>query len=165
MFLKHKIRFLKNHATLKTGIIIMKIQLYHHRNRLHLDILKMKSVILYNNNNSQYYCNLTVFWSNKGNLGEHQTSFKNIAKSYQPQLFKCNSVSLRLYARSCLNIVHQSLYKKYLEKNTLQKILRLLRQFCKITNLVKNAPSSLCECGWIEVLKTRCGEDIIHPGY
>jgi len=30
--------FLKHHVTLKTGVMMLKIQLYHHRNKLHFKI-------------------------------------------------------------------------------------------------------------------------------
>ncbi len=30
--------FLKDHVTLKTGVMMLKIQLYHHRNKLHFKI-------------------------------------------------------------------------------------------------------------------------------
>jgi len=40
MFLKQQIRmlerFLKDHVTLKTGVMMLKIKLYNHRNKLNL---------------------------------------------------------------------------------------------------------------------------------
>jgi len=44
MVLEQKIiileRFLKDHETLKTGIMMLKIQPYHHKNKLHFKIHK-----------------------------------------------------------------------------------------------------------------------------
>ncbi len=72
--------FLKDHVTLKTGVMVLKIQLYHHRNKLDFKIYSNRN----NYNYSQYscfYCILIVV--------EHKTSFKNIIKiTYQPQTFE-----------------------------------------------------------------------------
>ena len=46
--------FLKDHVTLKTGVMMLKIQLYHHRNKLHFKIHKNRKVTLNCNNISQY---------------------------------------------------------------------------------------------------------------
>jgi len=47
MFLEHQISivegFLKDHVTLKTGIMILIIQFSQHRNKLHLKYIKTES--------------------------------------------------------------------------------------------------------------------------
>ncbi len=51
--------FLKDHVTLKTAVMILKIQRCHHRNKLHLKCKyysRYLRVILYCNYISQYYC-------------------------------------------------------------------------------------------------------------
>ncbi len=45
--------FLKDHVTLKTGVMILKIQLCHYKNK---NILNQKPVILNYKNISEYYC-------------------------------------------------------------------------------------------------------------
>jgi len=63
MFLKQQIRmlerFLKDHVTLKTGVMMLKIKLYDHRNKLNFKAFANRKLyfnILNCNNISQYYC-------------------------------------------------------------------------------------------------------------
>jgi len=59
--------FLKDHATLKTGVMMLKIQLFHYKNKLQMKIYSNRKqifliVILF----------LLYFWPNKCTLGEHK---------------------------------------------------------------------------------------------
>jgi len=71
---------MKDHVTLKTGVMMLKIHICHHRNKLHFKMYSNRKQIL--SYISQYYffsvylikCILRLF-------------FKNIQKSYRPQNF------------------------------------------------------------------------------
>jgi len=39
------IRFLKDHLTLNTGVMMLKIHLCHHRNKLHSKILQLQFIL------------------------------------------------------------------------------------------------------------------------
>ncbi len=48
--------FLKDHVTLKTEVMMLKIQFWNQRNKLHFKIYSNRNVISNSKNISQYYC-------------------------------------------------------------------------------------------------------------
>jgi len=79
-FLEHQIRklewFLKDHVTLKTGIMVLKIQICHPRNKFYNC----------NCNNIYQYCSFTLF------LNKFSLRSKTQQKSHWPQMVTCMSV-------------------------------------------------------------------------
>lgn len=71
--------FLKDLASIKTGVIILKIQLCHHRSKLNLKICSYRKAF---SDNSQYYCCTVFLIKQIWPCWAYQAYFKN---SYQPQ--------------------------------------------------------------------------------
>jgi len=53
----------KGHVTLKTGVMMLKIQLHHHRNKLHFKVYSNRKKLFHNlkkNNTVKYYIILMI---------------------------------------------------------------------------------------------------------
>ncbi len=61
----------EDHVTLKTGVMMLKIQIYITGINYILKYIQIE-VILNCNNITQYYCFYCIFWSNKCSLGEQK---------------------------------------------------------------------------------------------
>ncbi len=82
------IMFLRDHVTLKTGVMMLKIQLcITGINYILKNIFKYKTVLLDCNIISQYYC---IFIINAAMVRRAET----LIKSYRPQVFICLGVML-----------------------------------------------------------------------
>ncbi len=73
-------RFLKNHVTLKTGVMMLKIQLWNHMNKLHFRMYKIK-VIWNCSNYFAMFLFLLYFLLNKCSLDEQKTPLYKIKKN------------------------------------------------------------------------------------
>ncbi len=87
VFLQQQIRilewFLKDHVT---GVTMLKIQLWNHRNKLHFKIYSNRKLILNSTNISKLYCFCCTFEQINAVLVSRRDFFKKHKKSYCSKL-------------------------------------------------------------------------------
>ncbi len=84
MFLENEIDklewFLKDHVTLQTGVMMLKNEFCHQRNKLHFNSFFIQFLFL---TVLLFYSNITVFFlKNKCSFSEHETYLKNKQKIF-----------------------------------------------------------------------------------
>ncbi len=97
----------KDHVTLKTGVIVLKILLCHHWNALILKDIQIENNI--SNCNNISHCCFTVFLSNKSSLGEPKGHSKILlASNLMLTLSVCQQIDTEVSAIQTIGLSRSS---------------------------------------------------------